>query len=188
MDRVDFSQGIENALNTGMAGGKRAETRRTARKNNTVTDKKVFSDLFDRSFVEAGDLGPLVSADPSDEKEQFLLDCVRSCGDNLKRRPLPQEMLEFKKAVRNFLHYVVENSYEIRPEVTQKKIIIRGEKRTEKKYYQQVRVVDQKLEELASGILLKQINELDLKSKLEEITGLLVDFTITGKISQDNKH
>jgi hypothetical protein len=37
---------------------------------------------------------------------------------------------------------------------------------------------------LAAEILSKQITELELKSRVDEITGLLVDLTITGKIRE----
>ena len=184
MDRLDFSQGIENALNSGLPAGKKKEIRPELRRTRSgakpgESRRSVFSDILENSTLEMQNLGPLPSTTPSEEAIEVLLDEVRSSADSLKRRPLPQEMLEYKKAVRNFLHYVVNNSYEIE--------LAHGKK---KKWdskvieYSYVRIIDQKLEELAAGILLKQINELQLKNKLEEITGLLVDLTITGKINE----
>jgi len=183
MDRLDFTQ---NTLNAGLPGGKKTDIRKS--RNKTDAGRRVFSDVMERSIFETQDLGPLPSSsDLTDEAKQILLDDVRSAGDSLRRRPLPQEMLDYKKAVRNFLHYVVENSYEIQTsEGMKRKVYIRGEKRWDARAYHQVKIVDQKLEELAAGILLKQINDLDLKTKLEEITGLLVDLKVTGKISVEN--
>ena len=188
MDRLDFTQGIENMLNPGAAGTIKTSVKKTGKKQDSTRIRRGnFNDLLEHTIPETQDLGPLHSINPSEEAVQILLDDVHNTGDNLKRRPLPLEMLEYKKAVRNFLNYVVENSYEIQPaRITKKKITVRGEKRWEEKHHHQIRVVDQKLEELAAGILLKQINELELGSRLEEITGLLVDFTLTGKITNDN--
>ena len=187
MGKVDFYQGIENALNPGAGGAVKKEVRRAKGKSSLHgTEKNEFSRVLEHSILETDDLGPLSEAENSDKTLGDLLDTVHSAADSLKRQPLPQQMLEYKKAVRNFLHYVVENSYEVKQSQGIKtKVFVRGEKRWDVKIHHQVRVVDQKLEALAAGILLKQINELDLKTRLEEITGLLVDFTVTGKITQD---
>ena len=187
MDRLDFSQGIENALNTGMTAEKKTQTRRTRQKTGPADNRRnVFSDVLEHSILEKQDLGPLSLLNHSEETEQILLDKIRSTGDNLRRRPLPDEMLEYKKAVRNFLNYVVENSYKVEEsQGIKRKVVIRGEKRWDARSYHQVKIIDRKLEELAAGILLKQTDELDLKTRLEEITGLLVDLKVTGKISID---
>jgi len=186
MDKVDFYQGIENALNAG-SGNQKKEVRKTRGKTNVRDPRRSgFSQVLEHSILEKQDLGPLSEVTPSEEALESLLDTVRSAGDSLKKQPLPQEMFEYKKAVRDFLHYVVENGFEIHESQLKKKIYVRGEKRWEVKIHHQIQIVDRKLEELAAGILMKQINELDLKTRLEEITGLLVDFTVTGKINLDN--
>ena len=187
MDKIDFSKGIESSLSSGIFATAKAETRKTRDKAGTRRVRGTgFSDALEHSILEKQSLGPLSSLDPSEETLQILLDEVRSSADSLKRRVLPEELLSYKKAVRNFLNYIVENSFEIeQSQGIKRKIFIRGEKRWDAKIHHQIKVVDKKLEEMAAAILLKQINELDLKNKLEEITGLLVDLTVSGKISQD---
>ncbi|MCL2833919.1 MAG: DUF327 family protein [Treponema sp.] len=185
MGRVDFNQGIENALNPG-TGNLKSEKGRAKKGGLREIRRDAFSKVLEHSILQTEDLGPLPPAEVSDEALENLLDTVRGAGDSLKRQPLPQQMLDYKKAVRNFLHYVVENSFEVEQfQGIKRKVYVRGEKRWDAKIHHQIKVVDQKLEELASGILLKQINELDLKTRLEEITGLLVDLKVTGKITQD---
>jgi uncharacterized protein YaaR (DUF327 family) len=44
-----------------------------------------------------------------------------------------------------------------------------------RKKFTQVQVIDEKLEQLAAGILANQKNQLALLAKIEEINGLLVD-------------
>jgi len=173
MDRLDFSKG---ALNAGLTGNKKTDFRKTPKK--TESRHSIFNDILEHSVTDR-DLGPLPSVtEASDEAKETLLDEVRSAGDSLKRRPLPAEMIEYKKAVRNFLNYVVKNSFDIKvSEGIKRKNYVRGEKRWDAKMHLQIQVIDKKLEELAAEILMKQINDLELKNKLEEITGLLVDIT-----------
>jgi uncharacterized protein YaaR (DUF327 family) len=190
MDKLDFSQGIEKALNTGnlnhtLLESTKTETRKTKEKTGprdsgraSFPRGKGFSNALERSILDLGDLGPLATVAPSEEAMQELLDAVQSAGNDLKHRAFPDEILSYKKAVRNFLHYVIENSYKL--EQTQTAL---GKKKDLKPYVH-IRIIDQKLEELAAGILTRQISQLDLKTKLEEITGLLVDLTVTGRISQ----
>ena len=142
-----------------------------------------FSDILDK-FAPAP-LGPVRNLAPSEEALTELMDAVHSTGSDLKDRPFPDEILRYKKAVRDFIHYVVENGYEIyKVQGIKKKTVIRGETEWKDVVYQQVRVVDQKLEELAAAILSGQASQLERVSKLDEITGLLVDLTITGAIRE----
>ncbi|MDR2398636.1 MAG: DUF327 family protein [Spirochaetaceae bacterium] len=105
---------------------------------------------------------------PSEETINELLDAVHSTGDDLKRRPLPEEILRYKAAVRNFLQYVVKYGYTAEKQVS-------GTNLLKRKNFAIVQVVDQKLEQLAAGILAGQTVQLEILARLEEITGLLVD-------------
>ncbi|MDR2393949.1 MAG: DUF327 family protein [Treponema sp.] len=97
-----------------------------------------------------------------------LLDAVHTTGDTLKNRPFPEEILQYKTAVRNFLHYVVKHGYTMEKQVS-------GTNLLKRKNFAIVQVVDRKLEQLAAGILAGQIVQLEILKRLEEITGLLVD-------------
>jgi uncharacterized protein YaaR (DUF327 family) len=105
----------------------------------------------------------------SEEALQGLLDDVHSAGDGLKNRPFPEEIKQYKQAVRNFIHYVVENGYAVKEQSLGSNLMRRNQK------YVIVQVVDKKLEQLAAGILAGQINQLELLSHTNEIAGLLVD-------------
>ena len=157
---------------------KKARDKEEIRKNRRLR----FAEILERS-ASAGELGPLRELIPSEEALTELMDAVHSAGSDLKDRPFPDEILRYKKAVRNFVHYVVENSYAIENKLglikdpahrvlgNKKKLIL-------------VNVIDKKLEELAAAILSGQTNQLMRVSKLDEITGLLVDLTITGMIKE----
>ncbi|MDR0589088.1 MAG: DUF327 family protein [Spirochaetaceae bacterium] len=119
---------------------------------------------------------------PSDEAIQELLDAVHSSGDDLKKKPFPEEIKRYKRAVRNFLHYVVENSYGVEKQIGIPNSLKpgftgpRGSPRAlERKSYMMIQVVDQKLERLAAGILAGQVTQLEILAKVDEITGILVN-------------
>jgi uncharacterized protein YaaR (DUF327 family) len=112
----------------------------------------------------------------SEETAQMLLNEVRSTGDDLKNHPRPDEIVRYKKAVRDFMHYVVENGYELAEiEGIKKKVKCGTETEWKQTIFRQIRVVDEKLEKLAAGILAGQTVQLGIIGRLEEINGLLVD-------------
>jgi uncharacterized protein YaaR (DUF327 family) len=115
----------------------------------------------------AEELGPLMDLPVSEETINRLMDDVRSTGDALKDRPFPEEILHYKQAVRNFMHYVVENSLEIQTATSFMK--------NKKKHYVNVGVIDKKLEDMAAMLISGQMSQLKLAASLEEIRGLLVD-------------
>jgi uncharacterized protein YaaR (DUF327 family) len=193
MDKVDFSNNPAALLNSQLFGGTKTETRKSGGKMRLgKTGRTGFSGMLEES-VPSGDLGPLRVLPPSEEAVQELVDAVRSAGDDLQKRPFSEELKNYKQAVRNFLHYVAENGYEMEIHngiPNAQKPGYRGPlwdpKARDYRQYHNIRVIDRKLEELAAGILSKQISGLDLKSKVDEITGLLVDLTVTGRIKNSN--
>jgi uncharacterized protein YaaR (DUF327 family) len=119
---------------------------------------------------------------PSEAAVQELLDAVHSSGDALKKKPFPQEIKQYKRAVRNFLHYILENSYGTENQLgipNSLKPGFRGPRGSpralERKSYTVVQVVDQKLEQLAAGILAGQVTQLEILARINEITGILVN-------------
>lgn len=99
---------------------------------------------------------------------ECLLDDVHSAGDLLKEKQLPDNIVAYKNAVRSFMKYVVDRSYTVTERTSGGNILKR-------KKFTQVQIIDQKLEQLAAGILSNQRDQLGLLGKIEEINGLLVD-------------
>lgn len=162
-----------------MYGGVKAEAKKTGKKSG-LREKRAaqFSEVLEQSAVDF----PLEDIAPSEEAVQELLDAVRSAGDDLKQRPVADEILKYKKAVRNFLHYVVRNGYAMEKQEGIPNAQKPGYKgplwesaAKQAKVFHVVQVVDQKLDRLAVEILAGQVSQLELLAKLEEITGLLVD-------------
>jgi uncharacterized protein YaaR (DUF327 family) len=113
-----------------------------------------------------------------------LMEDVRAAGDTLRERPFPQEILSYKQAVKNFMHYVVDNGYRVEDHAGIPNYLRPGFKggrggpaSQDRKLYHAVQVVDRRLEELAAALMKGQLSQLELLSRLEEIKGLLVDLT-----------
>ena len=147
------------------------------------TGKTEFSRIFDELRGKTADeLGPLQDLPVSEETLNFLMDEVRSSGDSLRKRPLPDEIVRYKQAVRNFMNYIVENCYELDHESGVPKFLKagyagpRGTPDSMKQItYTKIHVIDKKLEDLAAMLLSSQMPQLELASRLEEIKGLLID-------------
>jgi len=142
-----------------------------------------FADLFDSLRVKtAQELGGLQNLPVSDDTVNALMDEVRDAGDNLKNRPLPEEIIKYKKAVRDFINYVVQNSYSLDHEeglLNKYKPGYKG-KRTapgadKSLVYTKISFIDKKLDDLAAMLLSNQKYQMELVSRLEEIKGLLID-------------
>lgn len=105
---------------------------------------------------------------PPEKILEALLDDVHSTGDTLKGKPLPDNIIAYKNAVRAFIRYVVDRTYTVTETTSGGNILKR-------KKFTQVQVIDEKLEQLAAGILSNQKGQMALLERIEEINGLLVD-------------
>jgi uncharacterized protein YaaR (DUF327 family) len=178
MDKLDAASFFNPLVYEGaQAGTKKA---RDKKPRKTAAARRAGPPRFEDALAAArpaSELGPVRELPRSDEAVRQLLDGVHSAGDALRERPFRDEVLAYKQVVRDFLHYVVQNSYETTEHQTFA--------HRKKKRYTQVEVIDQKLEQLAAGILSGQSTQMELLSRLEEITGLLVDFAVTGEIEKE---
>jgi len=182
MDRVDSN--ALSILNSTLNTAKKPEQKRTNTRHETGKSPKLtFASILDARILETfipqtDELGALQSSAPSEEVLARLMDQVHEAGSRLRDRPFAEDIIRYKKAVRNFVHYAVENSF------TVEKFQTRHREFKNLKPYVQIKVIDQKLEELAAAILTGQTTQLERVSKLDEITGLLVDLTVTGAIKE----
>ena len=178
MDKVDL--GAASLINPSLLGGLKQDNKKLqTRKGISGNQSSVFSDLVDKSAGGSlGELGPLREFSPSEEIMTELMDAVHNAGSNLLDRPFPDEIIKYKKAVRDFIHYVVENCYGVEKSQTRLREL------RKLKPHVQIQVIDHKLEELAAAILSGQTAQLEMVSKMNEIKGLLVDLTISGIIRE----
>jgi len=148
-----------------------------------IHSDKSFSGIFEDLRGRTADaLGPLRDLPVSEESVNMLMDDVRSAGDVLKSCPFPEEIIRYKQAVRNFLNYVVQNSYSKDAEegiLNKYKPGFKGRRNTPEaennNRYVKIQIIDRKLESLAAMLLSSQMRQMELVSHLEEIRGLLID-------------
>ena len=172
MDKVEFLNNAASFLNPLFLNNKNE-----AKKTKDNTKGLRFSSILQRvSSFDQGDAVKEIDGESSvsEETVKELLDEIHIAGDVLRSRPLPEEILRYKKAVKNFLNYVVKNGYATEVQMR----YIKKERRTQTL----VKIVDTKLEQLAAGILAGQIVQLEILKRLEEIKGILIDLTIEGSI------
>jgi uncharacterized protein len=166
MASIAFPDGSAPLFNPGAYENAAAETRKTAGgKSGKTQPKKGFALFFEKAAAAPENLRELPL---SEDSLHELLDEVHNAGDALSRRPFPPEIKAYREAVRNFVHYVVENSYDTEEQISGTAVLKR-------KKFTLVRVIDSKLEGMASAILRGQLNQLEILEKLDEIKGLLVD-------------
>lgn len=173
MAKVELPDGINSYLNPVVhtavnAEGKKAQGKISGRKIGRTSP---FAGLLDTASSEAERAAEsLQDASPSEEHLRQLLDDVHEAGEELKARAVQSTILRYKAAVRQFLHYIVENSYTVEERTSGMNILKR-------KKFTLIQVVDRKLEQLAAGILAGQSNQLDILARLDEIAGLLIDLS-----------
>jgi uncharacterized protein YaaR (DUF327 family) len=161
MEKID---GVAPFFNPLSYSGLNPEPKKTKSKTGV---KSLFFNLLEKAEEEA-EISAAQKLPVTEQTIKTLLDEVHSAGDALKNRPLSAEILRYRSAVRDFLNFIVQNTYDI-----EKQYIRAGPgKRKEKTV---VQIVDQKLDQLAAGILAGQYAQMEILERLEEITGILVD-------------
>ena len=176
MANITFPDGSSTLLNPAAYGEASAESRKskqTSEKNKkTGEGKNSFV-----SFFESTVLGKLKELPHSEESLNELLDEVHSSGDALSKRPFLSEISAYRTAVRNFINYVVENTFDTEEQngIIRRRKLSSGESIPEHTKYTYIKVIDTKLEGMAAAILRGQLNQLEILEKLDEIKGLLVD-------------
>jgi len=164
MARIDFPEGTNPLLGPLIP-------RRTEEKKKVGKGKGLFGTALGRAIEEARDqegTGSAVEAPFSQADLERLLDEVHETGDRLVENPTVDLVQAYKKAVRDFVHYVVERSYAIEQKTSGRNILKRN-------VYYRVSVIDESLERLAAEILRNQRDKLEILRRVDEINGMIVD-------------
>jgi uncharacterized protein YaaR (DUF327 family) len=171
MANIAFHDGSSPLFNPAAYGEASAEARKAKGSGAGKSGRSKKSEETKNNFVsffEQAVLGKVKELPRSEDSLHELLDEVHDAGDALSKRPFPPEITAYRAAVRNFIHYVVENSFDTDEQTSGANVLKR-------KKYTLIRVIDSKLEEMAAAILRSQINQLEILERLDEIKGLLVD-------------
>ncbi len=162
-----------SAANQAAQLNKEKET--SAKKTNG--SRRVFSDFLktaeNSDAAETNDIPPEIAKLSYAKAIETLLDSVYSSGSVLSKKQTMEEVQNYKRAVKNFVNFVVKNCYEVESYQTSKSTAMVRRKRPKQFYL--VEVIDKKLDKLATEVLINQRNQLAFLAKIEEINGLLID-------------
>jgi uncharacterized protein YaaR (DUF327 family) len=163
MAGIDFPEGL--LPNSFVPAGlpRRAEEGKKAGKGKGVFRTALSDALGDEEAAALSQTEGYSEADLS-----RLLDEVHGTGDRLKENPTVELVQAYKKAVRDFVHYVVEKSYSLEEKTSGGSILKR------KKFYR-IAVIDESLEKLAAEILRNQRDKLEILRRVDEIYGMIID-------------
>jgi uncharacterized protein YaaR (DUF327 family) len=165
MAKINLPDNLLSGLVPGLSGQKPRE------KSKVDKGKSVFRSLLKSAEEVQSDgfhAASVADVPYSREDLEGLLDDVHALGEDLKRDPNPDAVVAYKLAVRNFVHYVVENAFKLEEKTSGMNILKR-------KKYVALTVIDGKLERLAAEILSSQRNQLEILRRVDEIYGILVD-------------
>ena len=154
------------------SGGRNEKTDKNGSVRNGGIRKK-FSEILHKSEseIEVDPYLPVEIAEMGfDDALAFLLDNVTMSADNLKRNPFKEAFADYRKKISQFMRFVVKNCYDIEESLGTPSVRV---PRPKKKYL--VKVIDDKLDQLAREILENNVEQLRMLSKIDEINGLLVD-------------
>ncbi|MDR2803725.1 MAG: YaaR family protein [Treponema sp.] len=180
VDGHDYSS--SNLSNTVFYTAFKTEAKKKGETQKSGRAKKLFSSLLKTQTLTEN--AP-AAAESSFSDLTVLLDEVHSAGDNLAKRPFPDEIKRYRITIQNFMRYVLNNAYDVKEDEGIPNYLKGGfdarphkrdpELRKAKNKYSTVHIVDKKLDELAAGIMIGQLKQITLLESIEEINGLLVD-------------
>ncbi len=164
MAKIDFPEGI-NPFTPPLLPRQKEEERKVRK------GKGLFGSVLGKAVekTEADSGSSSLAGQPFSSADlEKLLDGVHEAGDALKENPSVDLVQAYKKAVRDFIHHVVERSYEIEKKESGRNILKRNT-------YFRVAVIDEALEKLAAEILRNQRDKLEILRRVDEINGMIVD-------------
>lgn len=147
---------------------RKKESGHSRKKVDSAEVKKLsFSSLLD---IDRNEAVGFDSIDYTKLDLEDLLDDIHEAGENLKEVPTLQNVKLYKGSVSKFLKFIVKNSLETETTAGSNFNPLKKQKK-----YTIIRVVDEKLERLAAGVLQNQSDKLSILEKIEEINGLIVN-------------
>ncbi|MDR3311709.1 MAG: YaaR family protein [Spirochaetaceae bacterium] len=149
------------------------QTRQAQEQKRTWASKKnTFRSILDReSRRDPGfEAMPEIDRLADDDALVVLKDALDMAGDALKKNLVTENFAAYRRSVKHFVQFVVERAY-------LSDTVKKPYKRQGWKYPQDtiIRVVDEKLDQLAAEVLSNHGDRLAILARVDEINGLLID-------------
>ncbi|MBR5867786.1 MAG: YaaR family protein [Spirochaetaceae bacterium] len=140
----------------------------------TTVNKTRFSSMMEQKAAEAQlvseGLPPELAGMEFEEALVYLKDQADMASDALKNDCSVAAFTHYRKTVSHLMKYIVQSNYDIQKKRRRRYSI----KSNTDKYYL-IKIIDEKLDQLASEILSIHSETLGLLAKIDEINGILVD-------------
>lgn len=154
------------------AGQQAAKARKGERAQGT---RRSFADTLRKSREEAelvaDGLPPEIAGMDEESAVVFLKDAADVAGDALKENQSAENIAAYRTKIGQFLKYIERNNFE----VLEKRRFGRNRRGRPLPPYHQIRVINQKLDSLATDMLYNHSRNLDILARLEELNGLIID-------------
>lgn len=137
------------------SGRRREQIAPKKRKRVEFSADTSFSEVFQAEVIEQIDL-------------ERALEEVEEYAERLRRNPLLENLVRYKKKVQDILRFLIQQSYNVKESIFYDPL---GRRRL----LMLVETIDEKLEELTRDFLRAQDDNLELVGRLDEIRGLLLD-------------
>jgi uncharacterized protein len=164
MAKIDFPEGVNPFAPPFLPRRKEEEERKVGKGKGLF--RSVLGQKVEEARADSGS-GSLADEPYSQADLERLLDGVHEAGDRLKENPSVDLVQSYKRAVRDFIHYVIEHSYSLERRESRRKL--------DQRVYFRVAVIDDSLEKLAAEILRNQRDKLEILRRVDEINGMIVD-------------
>lgn len=170
--------GIDNINTSALISSNSALLKQSLQIKNNKDDIKTqktkkFKDLLKNQLFSLNETAVSAELENLNKEEVIavLQDKVYSAGDELAEQVSPETISAYKKAVKNFMNYAVNQAYDV------KNIITGGLNPMKQKAWSLVKVIDSKLDKLAGELIYNQLNKIEILARIDEIKGLLIDLT-----------
>lgn len=157
------------------------QSKETEKKSKTAgTQKKSFANALKKSQEEfeltQDGLPAEIAGMSAEDAVIFLKDQVDVAGDMLQENPNLERIGAYREKLGNLMRFISRNNYDV-PVIDRK---FHGRPLLDKKTgkqakYVQIRVINEKLEQLTSDLLYNHSKNINLLARVEEINGLIVD-------------
>ena len=138
----------------------------------SVEGKQKFSSVIEEA-VDRKELEFSISASSSPGtagEVEKLLDDIHQTGEALSQDPVFGPLKSYKNAVKQFVSYIIENGME-----SEEQPGVLDTRTMQRKKYRVIRIIDEKLKNLATCVLKSQHRQMEILARINEINGLLVD-------------
>lgn len=135
-----------------------------------ASGSKSFTDIIKEKFALSNSVVERENVVLRDQEYLAKLqDDVYSAGDALSDTVSPDNILAYKKSIKAFVEYILNQAYEV------ENIVTGSLNPARKRAWTIVKVINEKLDKLIAELMYSQLKKIEVLRRIDEIKGLIVD-------------